>query len=68
MGGEGTDTDTRPEGDEWPGWSRVVSVGPPLGVDPAGKMRLRIPNKQTKKNYLQSNVSDLYEYCPKWVG
>ena len=27
----------------------MVSVGPPLGVDPAGKMRLRIPNKQTKK-------------------
>ena len=20
MGGEGTDTDTRPGGDEWPGW------------------------------------------------
>ena len=49
MGGEGTETDIRPGGDEWPGWLRVISVGPPLGVDPAGKMRLRIPNKQTKK-------------------
>ena len=34
---------TRPGGDEWPG-GRVISVGPPLGVDPAGKMRLRISN------------------------
>ena len=25
------------------------SVGPPLGVDPVGKMRLRISNKQTNK-------------------
>ena len=27
----------------------VISLGPPLGVDPVGKMRLRIPNKQTNK-------------------
>ena len=26
----------------------VISVGPPSGVDPVGKMRLRISNKQTK--------------------
>ena len=26
----------------------MISVGPPLGVDPTGKMRLRISNKQTK--------------------
>ena len=26
----------------------VISVGPPLGVDPVGTMRLRISNKQTK--------------------
>ena len=25
----------------------VISVGPPLGVDPGGKMRLRTSNKQT---------------------
>ena len=29
---------------------KVISVGPPLGVDPVGKMRLRIPNKQTNSN------------------
>ena len=27
----------------------VISVGPPSGVDPAGKMWLRISNKQTKE-------------------
>ena len=31
----------------------MISVGPPLGVDPAVKMRLRISNKQTNK---QTNV------------
>ena len=30
----------------------VTSVGPLLGVDPAGKMRLRISNKQTKTKYV----------------
>ena len=32
----------------------MVSVGPPLGVDPAGKMRLRITNKQT--NSCQNDI------------
>ena len=27
----------------------VISVGPPLAVDPAGEMPLRISNKQTNK-------------------
>ena len=33
----------------------VFSVGPPLGVDPAGKMRLQT-NKQTKKMYVRIYV------------
>ena len=40
----------------------VISVGPPLGVDPMGQMRLRIKNKQTyipkKDTHLLTILSD----------
>ena len=39
----------------------MISVGPPLGVDPVGKMRLRIPNKQTKKYHRGEDALCLYD-------
>ena len=37
-----------------------LSVGPPLGVDPVGKMRLRIQNKQTNKHVPSIKKSQHY--------
>ena len=34
----------------------MASVGPLSGVDPAGKMRLRITNKQNKQNFLSDGL------------
>ena len=47
----------------------VITVGPPFGVDPVGKMRLRISNKQTNKKFkLQGWDGDYIKWPDKEWG